>query len=130
MEGENHSYKHDAMQFGENATQHSMGIDGGIMQNYRRMTDQKLEDMLEGDYWQAKKDISRQASKYFNTVTSDETDMMNNTKNFTMRHRLNRELDFTDDFRKKYLTKEYGNYDKYTKNSVTNVFDDGSTETD
>jgi len=42
--------------------------------------------------------------------------MMNATKNFTMRHRLNKDLDFTDDFRKKFITKEYGNYEKYDQN--------------
>lgn len=61
-------------------------------------------------------------------MTKDEKDMMNNTKNFTMRYRLNREIDFTDDFRKKYMTKEYGNYDKYTKNTVETVHDQGKDE--
>ena len=42
-----------------------------------------------------------------------EKDMMNNTKNYVMRARLNRDLDFSEDFRKQYLTKEYGNYEKY-----------------
>ena len=36
-----------------------------------------------------------------------------------MRKRLNRDIAFNDDFRKKYIVNEYGNYDKYTKNSVT-----------
>ena len=53
---------------------------------------------------------------------------MNNTKNFTMRARLNREIDFTEDFRKKYMTREYGNYDKYEKNSVSTDYDDGGVE--
>jgi hypothetical protein len=44
--------------------------------------------------------------------------MMNNTKNYTTRFRLNREINFTEDFRNKFMTKEYGNYEKYTKNSV------------
>jgi len=74
------------------------------MQNYRKIAGQKIEDMVEGDYWNANRDIAKQAAKFFNIVTSNETDMMNNTKNYTMRHRLNRELDFNDDFRKKYLT--------------------------
>lgn len=84
--------------------------------------------MLEGDYWRSNKDISIQAAKFFNHVTSNEQDMMNNTKNFTMRHRLNREIDFTDDFRKKYITKDYGNYEKYEKNSVHTEYDAGVQE--
>ena len=54
---------------------------------------------------------------------------MNNTKNFTMRHRLNRDLEFSDDFRRKYMTKEYGNYQKYENNSVETVYDEGVEET-
>ncbi len=43
---------------------------------------------------------------------------MNNTKNYTTRHRLNRDVQYTDDFRKKYMVKEYGNYEKYERNTV------------
>ena len=69
-----------------------------------------------------------QSRNYFSMISKDEKDLMNNTKNFTMRHRLNREIDFTDDFRKKYMTKEYGNYDKYLKNSIETVYDEGKEE--
>ena len=44
--------------------------------------------------------------------------MMRNTKNYTMRHRLNREVSYSQDFTKRFLTNEYGNYDKYERNSV------------
>lgn len=54
--------------------------------------------------------------------------MMNNTKNFVMRHRLNREISYSDDFRKKYMTNEYGNYEKYDKNKVETVYDEGYDE--
>lgn len=53
---------------------------------------------------------------------------MNNTKNYVMRHRLNREISFNDDFRKKYMTNEYGNYEKYEKNKVSTVYDKGENE--
>lgn len=59
----------------------------------------------------------------FNPATLSEKDMMNNTKNYTMRYRLNREIDYSEDFRKKYLTKDYGNYDKYEKNKVETKYD-------
>ena len=39
--------------------------------------------------------------------------------------RLNKEIDFTDDFRKRFMTRENGNYKKYEKNSVTEEFDKG-----
>jgi hypothetical protein len=39
--------------------------------------------------------------------------------------RLGREIDFTDDFRKRFMTKEYGNYEKYEKNSVKEEVDPG-----
>ena len=46
----------------------------------------------------------------FNDVSPHEKDMMNFTKNYTMRQRLNRDLEYSEDFRKQYMTKEYGNY--------------------
>jgi len=61
-------------------------------------------------------------------VSQNEKDMMNNTKNYVMRHRLNREISFNDDFRKKYMTNEYGNYEKYEKNKVSTVYDKGEDE--
>ena len=51
--------------------------------------------------------------------------MMTQTKNFVMRQRLNREMQFTDDFRKRFMTKDYGNYDKYEKNKVEVEYDKG-----
>lgn len=44
--------------------------------------------------------------------------MMRNTKNYSMRHRLNREVSHSEDFTKRFLTNEYGNYDKYEKNKI------------
>lgn len=44
--------------------------------------------------------------------------MMNNTKNYTMRARLNREIQHTEDFRKRFMTKEYGNYEKFERNRI------------
>ena len=32
--------------------------------------------------------------------------------------RLAREIDYSEDFRKKYLSRDYGNYDKYEKNAI------------
>ncbi len=44
---------------------------------------------------------------------------MAHTKNYSTRLRLNKEVNFNEDFRKRFLTKDYGNYEKYDKNSVT-----------
>jgi len=52
-------------------------------------------------------------------VTKEEQDMMSNTKNYTMRQRLNREIDYSDDFRKKFMTNDYGNYKKYEANNIS-----------
>lgn len=57
-------------------------------------------------------------AEYFDRIQKNEVDMMRNTKNYTMRHRLNREVSYNDDFTKRFLTNEYGNYDKYQRNSV------------
>ena len=54
--------------------------------------------------------------------------MMIHTKNFVTRQRNDREIDLNDDFRKKYMTKEYGDYEKYKKNKVYTEYDRGETE--
>ena len=45
--------------------------------------------------------------------------MMKTTKSYITRMRMKKEISFTDDFRKRFMTNEYGNYDKYDKNSIT-----------
>jgi len=65
------------------------------------------------DFWRSKQNIVKNAKGYFDTSTASERDMMNHTKNFVNRMRLNREIDFTEDFRKRHMTQEYGNYEKY-----------------
>jgi len=50
---------------------------------------------------------------------------MAHTRNYVTRARMNREIDFTEDFRKKYMTKDYGHYEKYEKNKVETVYDEG-----
>lgn len=100
------------------------------MQNYRKLTGQTVEELLESDYWDAKKKITQDAAKMFDTATATEQDMINFTKNYTMRTRLNRDLDHNEDFRKKYLTKEYGNYEKYDQNKVETKYDEGPENLD
>jgi len=119
----------DAMDFGPNGQQLDFSVEGGILSNYRKQTGQTVEDMLEGDYWHAMRDVGLKAADHFNIVSKNEKDMMNNTKNMTMRLRLNREIDYTEDFRKKHLIKDYGNYEKYEKNSVNLEYDEGVDET-
>jgi hypothetical protein len=56
---------------------------------------------------------------------------MKNTKNYVTRLRLNKQIDFTEDFKTRFMTREYGNYDKYEKNSVSEdvekgAYDDGT----
>jgi hypothetical protein len=91
---------------------------GGILKTYRKLTDRSKDEIMEADYWNAMRDSQHQMADYFNNVLKDEKDMMNNTKNYTMRHRLNREIQHTEDFRKRFMTKEYGNYEKYDKNRI------------
>jgi hypothetical protein len=73
---------------------------------------------MEQDYWNNMKDMRDSASKYFQNMGNGERDMINQSKNYAMRLRLSRDIEFTDDFRKKYMTREYGNYEKYEKNSI------------
>lgn len=73
---------------------------------------------MEEGYWNKVRDLRDDASNYFDIVGKNERDMMNQTKNYATRLRLNRQIDFSDDFRKRFMTREYGNYEKYDKNSV------------
>ena len=45
-----------------------------------------------------------EAAKAFANITKDENDMKNATKNLVIRHKLNRDIELTEDFRDKYLT--------------------------
>ena len=50
----------------------------------------------------------------FDTSSMDEKDFMRATKNFTMRMRLNRDIQMNKGFADKHIIKqEYGNYEKY-----------------
>lgn len=53
---------------------------------------------------------------------------MNNTKNYKTRLRLNRQIEFTEDFRKRFMTRDYGNYEKYEKNSIEQVKERGEND--
>ena len=80
------------------------------------------------DYWRNKKHLANKAKGYFDVSTASEKDMMNHTKNFVTRMRLNREIDFNEDFRKKHMTKEYGNYEKYEQNSIKTEYSQGEDD--
>ena len=55
----------------------------------------------------------------FDMKSMDEKDYMKATKNLTMRFRLNRDIQFNKGFSDKHLIKqEYGNYEKYEKNTI------------
>lgn len=56
------------------------------------------------------KDLRDDAASYFNNFGDGEREMITHSKNYEMRRRLNREIQFTEDFKKKYMTKDYGNY--------------------
>lgn len=75
---------------------------------------------MEQNYWDKVRDLQDDTSQYFDTVGKNERDLMANTKNYVSRMRLNREVRFNEDFRKRFMTKDYGNYEKYEdgKNSV------------
>lgn len=120
-------YEND--EIGPDGTQFNPSIEGGILQNYKKIAGQTLEDMVEGDYWRANRDLQHKAAHLFNKVSANEKDLMQTTKDLVTRRRLNREIQFTEDFRKRYMTHEYGNYDKYEKNSITTEYDEGKDET-
>ncbi len=81
---------------------------------------------MEQDYWNKLRDLTDDASAYFDVVGKNDRELMTHTKNYTQRLRLNKQIDFTEDFRKRFLTREYGNYEKYDgKNKVTEEVERG-----
>jgi hypothetical protein len=76
------------------------------------------------------RDFTDQASDYFDVAGKSDRDMMNNTKSYSTRLRLNREVQFTDDFRKRFMTREYGNYEKYEEGRNTVSYDTEKGEND
>jgi hypothetical protein len=54
---------------------------------------------------------------------------MQTSKNIMTRLRLGKHIDFSDDFRKRFLNNEYGNYEKYEKNEVKTETDRGEEDT-
>lgn len=76
------------------------------------------------------KDFDKEASQYFETVSKNENDLMASSKNYALRVRMGREIDFNEDFRKRFMTREYGNYEKYEgKNNVAEEVDRGVNDT-
>lgn len=110
---ENSKYENDAVEFQPDGTTVGLDINGGILQNYRKVTERSVSEVHQDDFWRNMQNMKHEVSKFFNNVSENEKDMMNSTKNIVMRQRLNREISFSDDFRGKYLTNEYGNYEKY-----------------
>lgn len=78
------------------------------------------EEKIEFDGFQA---MRKMGMNYFDAVKGSQKDIMNTTRNFVLRTRLGKEVDFTDEFRKRFMTTEYGNYEKYDKNSITRETD-------
>ena len=65
-------YNNDAINYENDNLTSSPQIQGGILNNYKKVTGQTLKDMMEGDYWRANRDIKHQAAHFFNHVTSNE----------------------------------------------------------
>jgi hypothetical protein len=64
------------------------------------------------------RDFATDSQEFFNTVGKNEKDLMQATKTITQRMRLTKQVKFDEDFRKRYIAREYGNYEKYEKNAV------------
>ena len=99
--------------------QHNPYVPGGILASYKKRLGLTANEVMEQAYWDKVRDLTDDAADYFDVVGKSDRDMMNNTKNYTMRSRLNREIKFSDDFRKRFMTREYGNYDKYEEGRNT-----------
>jgi hypothetical protein len=92
---------------------------GGILASYKKRIGLSADEVMEQGYWDKMGNLRDEAAQYFDVVGKSERDMMNNTKNYTARLRLKREVAFTEDFRKRFMTREYGNYQKYEEGRNT-----------
>lgn len=69
---------------------------------------------MEQDYFNDMADLHTKASEHMNAVSKNEKDFMAATRNLVTRTRMQRDVDWgSEDFRKKILTQDYGNYEKY-----------------
>lgn len=105
-------------------------IPGGILASYKKRMNLTPQEVIEQSYFDKMRDFTDTAAEYFDVVGKSDRDLMNNTKNYATRLRLKREISFESDFRKKYMTREYGNYDKYEsdKNSVSQQTERGEDD--
>ena len=110
--------------------QHNPYVPGGILASYKKRMGLSANEVMEQDYWNKVRDLTDEASDYFDVVGKSDRDLMNNTKNYTTRLRLNRDIKFTDDFRKRFMTREYGNYEKYEEGRNTVSVDTEKGEND
>lgn len=90
----------------------------GLEAEYKKVSNMTHKEMMENNYTEQVLDTMETVTDHFQAVTKDEKDVMNHTKNYVLRERLAKDLDFTEDFRKRFLTQEYGDYEKYQKNAV------------
>lgn len=103
--------------------------DSGVLSSYKKQINLTAQDVLEKDYWDEVKNMRTNVGNMFDKIKSDERQVMNFSKAYKERLRLRRDIDYTEDFRKKYLTREYGNYSKYEKNKVEHEINPGQDET-
>lgn len=73
---------------------------------------------MEKDYHNNLLEFGKKSKTFFETQSKSNIDLMNTTKQMVQRIRLDRQVDFTEDFRKKYFQKDYGNYAKYENNEI------------
>lgn len=109
----------DYMEPNQPFIQKSKFAPGGILAQYKKHIGLTAKDVMEQDYFAKMRDLHIEAGDHFNVVSQNEKDMMATTKNLITRTRMQREIEWgNEDFRKKILTQDYGNYEKYEKNAV------------
>lgn len=65
-------------------------VPGGILANYKKRVGLNPQEVMEQSYWDKVRDLTDEASSYFDIVGKSDRDMMNQTKNYTTRLRLGR----------------------------------------
>ena len=95
---------------------------------YKKALHLSQTDQMEEEFEDAQKNVLRQADEFFSPISKDEQSVMRHTKAFVLRRRLEKDLNITHDFRKRFISNEYGNYEKYKKSGIETVHDNSEAD--
>jgi len=86
----------------------------GVLKKYKKQLQMNEEDIRIRTFRQEFEKYEKKSKDFFVTNTPD--DLGKFTKNYELRKRMRKPIEYTEEFREKNMRNEYGNYEKYQKN--------------